>query len=992
MSDDFQQTVTVVCSHLARQLDTVKTICQQPETVRLLDKDRTTADNLRQTHGRLELKIRRIEASRGDALHMVFLGNYDAGKSTLINALGRAANNAPDRRTFGRRTDYLPTDDCITFLQYGDTEQTFPQRITDQDSVVVQTFPFEFLRHIVMVDTPGVGDEPRHDRLIYDYLDDVDLLILVTPATQPLNDRDQELLLKKFDRFRNANGIIVVTKMGLVCHKDKRIDHIDEDKAATFTERLRSHLRTRFPDHGARLLLQAPDARTLWVVDSECDYHTKELADYLFFQKFGQAEESKTRRREMVRSRLRLYAGDIAGELAVPLGAVFAGAVERLNQVIARLESAGRQTLTGARSRGDLLASQLRRLHDQLRGEPGRLLGDFGSEFKPGLVSPHHQKSLETFLEQQAGRCKPILDNAKQRYFLSANDHLGAIVKDGDLLLANWVEEQCNAHLRFLRHGYASRVEELDSRNRKLGLAGILETLTPAQAGDEPLPSAQNKEDISRLEKALDAAPLLAEVRRGAAGFHQALRQALLTIPTEGGPVDFGRRMAEFTEGWRKGVARRIGEVGDGLARPGQEAPAEKVGRFLGDARGQVIENLKEFAEDYARNIYREFEACQHLVEALGFEQKLADLTPVTPREFTAELEGKFDAAGKEHLAAFTAQAAPLLARLRDDLTQAVAQAEQLGTRVAGSLAARADECFREDLCQAEYEAAAAGTDWHRAANVNLHHIALAHQRGLEESIEAQVKEVQANLAAHDQKVRWSWLKTAGWIVVAPLVLFVIVAMWEVSTDIFSHLHGGFMARLGDMSWQLAAAFVIYVIGACWFRINRLQRMRTNLQEDLKHKAEGHLRDLKKKVLDSRTNLHNNVAVQLAGLVRLLEELITMVQGKAKERLAAFQAEAQRLAAGWPAEAKALGEETAAKLAEYRNNLAALAGTQFDGFQEKIRQQFQTTANGFLERHLGARTDRLGSLRNLFTDHRTQLERIAGSLKEPPRDSPLARL
>jgi len=112
---------------------------------------------------------------------IVIVGEFNAGKSSLINALFGS-----QQRVEGP----VPVDDKISILRYGERGER-----AISDFILEQTYPVEFLRSITLVDTPGTNSIVRqHQELTQDFIPRADLILFVTSIDRPLSESEREFL------------------------------------------------------------------------------------------------------------------------------------------------------------------------------------------------------------------------------------------------------------------------------------------------------------------------------------------------------------------------------------------------------------------------------------------------------------------------------------------------------------------------------------------------------------------------------------------------------------------------------------------------------------------------------------------------------------------------------------------------------------------------------------------------------------------------------
>ncbi len=113
---------------------------------------------------------------------LVVVGEYNAGKSTFINALlGDEVFETGD----------LPTTRAISILRYGDSGR--PEAAGDH--LRVYRYPVDFLRDLEIVDTPGTNSLERvEEQITRDFVPRADLVLFVTSLLQPLTASELDFL------------------------------------------------------------------------------------------------------------------------------------------------------------------------------------------------------------------------------------------------------------------------------------------------------------------------------------------------------------------------------------------------------------------------------------------------------------------------------------------------------------------------------------------------------------------------------------------------------------------------------------------------------------------------------------------------------------------------------------------------------------------------------------------------------------------------------
>lgn len=113
---------------------------------------------------------------------LVFVGEFNSGKSALINALLGEVR---------LKEGVTPTTDRIYVVRYG--EEGTPEYVAED--VRVLRYPVEFLREINVVDTPGTNAVLRHhESIVREFIPRSDLIIFVTSADRPFTESERVFL------------------------------------------------------------------------------------------------------------------------------------------------------------------------------------------------------------------------------------------------------------------------------------------------------------------------------------------------------------------------------------------------------------------------------------------------------------------------------------------------------------------------------------------------------------------------------------------------------------------------------------------------------------------------------------------------------------------------------------------------------------------------------------------------------------------------------
>jgi len=166
--------------------------------------------------------LRNAIADLDGAFMLVVAGEYNAGKSTLLNAL-LGMKVMPDGVT--------PTTDKVTVISWGEEIREH----TLGEELVRRTAPVPVLRELSIVDTPGTNAIiRRHQELTERFIPRADLVIFVTSADRPYTESERQFL--ELISSWGKKVAVVINKIDIIETEEERervVSFVSENARAT---------------------------------------------------------------------------------------------------------------------------------------------------------------------------------------------------------------------------------------------------------------------------------------------------------------------------------------------------------------------------------------------------------------------------------------------------------------------------------------------------------------------------------------------------------------------------------------------------------------------------------------------------------------------------------------------------------------------------------------------------------------------------------------
>lgn len=246
----------------------------------------------------LQQSIRQID----DLFLLVIVGEFNAGKSSFINAL------LGDHLL---KEGVTPTTTQINIIRYQDE---YKETLTEKNILLIGA-PIPILHEISIVDTPGTNAIVRkHEEITSQFVPRSDLVLFVTSADRPLSESERAFLQQIRDWGKKV--VLVLNKIDLL-QSDEEVKQIEKFISENISSLL--NIQPEIFSVSSRLALQAKQGKPhLWNAShfEQLENHIKSTLDegerirLKFLNPIGVGLNLNQRYEEVVKARLELLNAD----------------------------------------------------------------------------------------------------------------------------------------------------------------------------------------------------------------------------------------------------------------------------------------------------------------------------------------------------------------------------------------------------------------------------------------------------------------------------------------------------------------------------------------------------------------------------------------------------------------------------------------------------------------------------------------------------------
>lgn len=204
-------------------------------------------------------------------VYVGFMGHFSAGKSSTINSLLKLEETSEEARRVGLN----PVDKAITLITHSENRDSI-FNTTKEGLVSIRSnfIDSEFLKDIVIADTPGTGDPILASEIAKDFLPICDLIVYFFSAAIPLDSADVPLLKEKYAQLAFIPIQFVVTRADEFKRNRESsfgVDNFDKTQARVFLNELSQRINHLFKND------PYVDSDNIVLIDNKSHFNTDQL-------------------------------------------------------------------------------------------------------------------------------------------------------------------------------------------------------------------------------------------------------------------------------------------------------------------------------------------------------------------------------------------------------------------------------------------------------------------------------------------------------------------------------------------------------------------------------------------------------------------------------------------------------------------------------------------------------------------------------------------
>lgn len=239
----------------------------------------------------LERDARALRRRCGRELRVSFLGLFSSGKSSLINSIIKELGvEGRDFESVRREEALAPTDDLITLVQH---ERAW--RDAGEPDLEYATHSIDALKDVVLIDTPGWGNDPDEDRIGRRCVAEADVVVHVINSSHAMPRSVRTIFDSDLAAFEGLPIVYVFAHAGAYLFHG---DRFDERAARDLVGTVRAEVRAGFGDDLEDTGMLPSYGRNVFFLDNRTGFGVEEFTDFLF-EEYA-ARSARTRKRELL--------------------------------------------------------------------------------------------------------------------------------------------------------------------------------------------------------------------------------------------------------------------------------------------------------------------------------------------------------------------------------------------------------------------------------------------------------------------------------------------------------------------------------------------------------------------------------------------------------------------------------------------------------------------------------------------------------------------